>query len=58
MKFRRKHKTPADEEAEEPASARQAATDKNRFSVSKWLNAVGGLQTTGHPGNVVMSPVV
>lgn len=49
---------PADKEAEEAASARQAATGKNKCSVSKWLNAVDGLQTTGHPGNVVTSPVV
>lgn len=47
---------PADKEAEEPASARQAATDQNKFSVSKRLNAVDGLQTTGHPFRICAKP--
>lgn len=47
---------PVDEEPEEPASARQAATDQNKFSVSKWLHAVDGLQTTGHPFRICAKP--
>lgn len=45
-----------DKEAEEPASAHQAATDQNKFSVSKCLNAVGGLQSTGHPFRICVKP--